>query len=94
MVNDTDINGLAASVSQVLTSKGFATGTVGNNDGGHVKASQVRAAKGDDLGAQQISKGWVACRWSRTPRWHRDRSGWCWPTTTPARAPGFPTAAW
>ncbi|BBZ45572.1 hypothetical protein MPRM_28530 [Mycobacterium parmense] len=56
VVNDTDINGLAASVSQVLTSKGFATGTVGNNDGGHVKASQVRAAKGDDLGAQQISK--------------------------------------
>ncbi len=56
VVNDTDINGLAASVSEVLSSKGFTAGTVGNNDGGHVKASQVRAAKTDDLGAQQVSK--------------------------------------
>ncbi len=56
VVNDTDINGLAAAVSNVLTSKGFSAGTVGNNDGGHVKSSQVRAAKSDDLGAQQISK--------------------------------------
>ena len=56
VVNDTDINGLAAAVSDVLHSKGFSAGTVGNNDGGHVKSSQVRAAKSDDLGAQQISK--------------------------------------
>jgi LCP family protein required for cell wall assembly len=56
VVNDTDINGLAAAVSDVLSSKGFATGTVGNNDGGHVKSSQVRAAKTDDLGAQEVAK--------------------------------------
>ena len=56
VVNDTDINGLAAAVSDVLSSKGFTTGTVGNNEGGHVKGSQVRAAKTDDLGAQGISK--------------------------------------
>ncbi|OBF60763.1 LytR family transcriptional regulator [Mycobacterium sp. 852002-50816_SCH5313054-b] len=56
VVNDTDINGLAAAVSEVLSSKGFAAGTVGNNDGGHVKSSQVRAAKTDDLGAQQVAK--------------------------------------
>ena len=56
VVNDTDINGLAAAVSEVLSSKGFSMGSVGNNDGGHVKASQVRSAKTDDLGAQQISK--------------------------------------
>jgi LCP family protein required for cell wall assembly len=56
VVNDTDIGGLAAAVSDVLSSKGFTTGTVGNNDGGHVKGSQVRAAKTDDLGAQQIAK--------------------------------------
>src|ERR1700741_5375854 len=56
VVNDTDINGLAAAVSDVLSSKGFTTGTVGNNEGGHVKSSQVRAAKTDDLGAQQVSK--------------------------------------
>jgi LCP family protein required for cell wall assembly len=54
--NDTDIGGLAAAVSDVLSAKGFTTGTVGNNEGAHVKASQVRAAKTDDLGAQQIAK--------------------------------------
>src|SRR5262249_36141597 len=56
VVNDTDINGLAAAVSDVLSSKGFTAGPVGNNDSGHVKASQVRAAKSDDLGAQEVSK--------------------------------------
>jgi LCP family protein required for cell wall assembly len=56
VANDTDINGLASAVSDVLNSKGFTTGTVGNNEGGHVKTSQVRAAKSDDLGAQQIAK--------------------------------------
>ncbi len=56
VVNDTDINGLAASVSEVLSTKGFTTGTVGNNDGNHVKSSQVRSAKADDLGAQEIAK--------------------------------------
>jgi hypothetical protein len=56
VVNDTDINGLAAAVSDVLSSKGFSTGSVGNNESGHVKSSQVRAAKTDDLGAQQVAK--------------------------------------
>jgi LCP family protein required for cell wall assembly len=56
VLNDTDINGLAASVSEVLTSKGFAAGTVGNNDAAHVSSSQVQAAKVDDLGAQAVAK--------------------------------------
>src|ERR1700742_1101307 len=56
VVNDTDINGLAAAASQVLTNKGFTTGSVGNNDAGHVTGSQVQAAKADDLGAQAVSK--------------------------------------
>jgi hypothetical protein len=56
VLNDTDINGLAAAVSEVLTAKGFTAGTVTNNETGHVSASQVRAAKTDDLGAQAISK--------------------------------------
>jgi LCP family protein required for cell wall assembly len=56
VVNDTDINGLAAAVSQVLTAKGFGAGTVGNNDAAHVSASQVQAAKADDLGAQAVAK--------------------------------------
>jgi LCP family protein required for cell wall assembly len=56
VVNDTDINGLAAAVSDVLSSKGFTAGTVGNNDGAHVKSSQVRAATTDDIGAQEVAK--------------------------------------
>lgn len=56
VVNDTDINGLAASVSEILTAKGFAAGSVGNNESGHMKGSQVRAPKTDDLGAQEIAK--------------------------------------
>src|SRR5271163_4732420 len=56
VLNDTDINGLAASVSEVLTSKGFSTGKVGNNDAAHVSGSQVQAAKADDLGAQAVAK--------------------------------------
>jgi LCP family protein required for cell wall assembly len=56
VVNDSDVNGLAAAVSQVLTNKGFAPGSTGNNDVGHVTGSQVQAAKADDLGAQAVSK--------------------------------------
>jgi LCP family protein required for cell wall assembly len=56
VVNDSDINGLAAAVSQLLTNKGFAAGNTGNNDAGHVTGSQVQAAKADDLGAQAVSK--------------------------------------
>jgi LCP family protein required for cell wall assembly len=56
VVNDSDINGLAASVSAVLTGKGFAEGPVGNNEAERVPSSQVQAAKSDDLGAQAVSK--------------------------------------
>jgi LCP family protein required for cell wall assembly len=56
VVNDTDINGLAGAVSQLLTNKGFAAGNIGNNSTGHVSGSQVQAAKADDLGAQAVSK--------------------------------------
>src|SRR5258707_1102401 len=56
VVNDSDVNGLAAAVSHVLTKKGFAPGSTGNNDVGHVTGSQVQAAKADDLGAQAVSK--------------------------------------
>ncbi|HEX3287134.1 MAG TPA: LCP family protein [Mycobacterium sp.] len=56
VVNGTDINGLAASVSAVLTDKGFAQGPVGNHDAGVVLTSQVLAPKADDLGAQAVAK--------------------------------------
>jgi LCP family protein required for cell wall assembly len=56
VVNDSDVNGLASSVSEVLTGKGFLPGVVGNNDGAKVSGSQVQAAKADDLGALAISK--------------------------------------
>jgi LCP family protein required for cell wall assembly len=56
VINDTDINGLAGAVSEVLSTKGFGSGNVGNNDKDHVSRSQVQAAKQDDLGAQAIAK--------------------------------------
>lgn len=56
VVNDTEINGLAAAVSEVLTAKGFVEGNVGNNEKDHVIKSQVQAAKEDDLGAQAVAK--------------------------------------
>src|SRR5262249_14125777 len=56
VLNDTDINGLAAAVSEVLTAKGFTTGAVGNNEAAHVSDSQEQAAKSDDLGAQAVAK--------------------------------------
>ena len=56
VVNATDVNGLAAAVSAVLTNKGFAPGSTGNHEGGPVTGSQVQAAKADDLGAQAVSK--------------------------------------
>lgn len=56
VVNDTDINGLASAVSDVLSTTGFGAGSVGNNDKDHVIRSQVQAAKDDDLGAQAVAK--------------------------------------
>ena len=56
VVNDSDVNGLAASVSEVLTGKGFVAGKVGNNEADRVASSQIRAPKSDDLGAQAVSK--------------------------------------
>jgi len=56
VLNDTDINGLAAAVGDVLTGKGYRAGDIGNNEGGHVNGSQVQAAKSDDLGAQAVAR--------------------------------------
>ncbi|MGV0741607.1 LCP family protein [Mycolicibacterium sp. XJ870] len=56
VVNATDINGLAAAVSHVLSNKGFTPGSTGNHEGGPQAGSQVLAAKADDLGAQAVSK--------------------------------------
>ena len=56
VANDSDVNGLAAAVSEALSGKGFTAGQVGNNEGGHVTNSQVQAAKTDDLGAQAVSR--------------------------------------
>ena len=56
VVNDSEIHGLAAAVSEVLSAKGFTSGNIGNNDQDHVIKSQVQAAKADDLGAQTVAK--------------------------------------
>lgn len=54
--NGTDVGGMAAAVSDVLTADGFTAGSVGNYEGGSVSESQVRAAKEDDPGAQAVSR--------------------------------------
>jgi hypothetical protein len=56
VANDSNINGLAAAVSQVLANSGFTPGPIGNHEGGHVTGSQVQATKIDDLGAQAVAK--------------------------------------
>jgi LCP family protein required for cell wall assembly len=56
VLNDSDVGGLAAAVSEVLTGKGFTPGDVGNNEGPKVDVSQVQAAKEDDLGAQTVAR--------------------------------------
>ncbi|MCV7227157.1 LCP family protein [Mycolicibacterium komossense] len=56
VVNDTQINGLAAAVSDVLSTKGFGSGNVGNNETGPVSNSQVQASASDDLGAVAVAK--------------------------------------
>ena len=56
VVNDSDVGGLAAAVSEVLTGKGFGGGQIGNSDGQHVDHSQVQAANADDKGAQEVAK--------------------------------------
>jgi LCP family protein required for cell wall assembly len=56
VINDSDVNGLAAAVSEVLAGKGFTGGNVGNTETEHVPNSQVKAAKPDDLGAQAVAK--------------------------------------
>ncbi len=56
VVNASDINGLASSVSNVVTAKGFSAGTTGNLEGPPVSESQVQAAKADDLGAQAVAE--------------------------------------
>ncbi|GJF14717.1 LytR family transcriptional regulator [Mycolicibacterium cyprinidarum] len=56
VLNDTDINGLAAAVSHVLSVKGFTAGNVGNTEGAAVTGSQVQAASADSLGAQAVAE--------------------------------------
>jgi len=56
VLNDSDVGGLAAAVSEVLSGKGFIGGHVGNNEAEHVDASQVQASTADDLGAQAVAR--------------------------------------
>ncbi|KWX60315.1 LCP family protein [Mycobacterium sp. NAZ190054] len=56
VLNDTDINGLAAAVSHVLSGKGFKEGHVGNNEGVRVAETEVQVAQTDDLGAEAVAR--------------------------------------
>ncbi|EHI10634.1 LCP family protein [Mycolicibacterium thermoresistibile] len=55
VLNGTDINGLAAAVSHVLTSNGFSPGPVGNAEDGPADRTEVRVAKQDDRGAREVA---------------------------------------
>ncbi len=72
VVNDTDINGLAAAVSDVLTAKGFTAGAVGNNEGAHVKTQPGagRQARRPGRAGGRQGAGWIAGR-----RRHVDPAG-------------------
>jgi LCP family protein required for cell wall assembly len=56
VVNETQINGLAAAVSELLVGKGFTAGKVGNNEAEHAGNSQVQAAESDDVGAKAVAE--------------------------------------
>jgi len=56
VLNDSDVNGLAAAVSEVVSGKGFTAGQVGNNDAEKVSSTQVQAPAVDDLGGQAVAR--------------------------------------
>ncbi len=56
VLNDSDVNGLAAAVSEIVAGKGFTTGQVGNNDAEKVSSTQVQAPAVDDLGGQAVAR--------------------------------------
>ncbi len=97
VINDTDINGLAAAVSAVLTNNGFAPGPVGNHDEGRVsRPARCWPPRSMTLAHKRFPRTWAGCRSSPTRRCRRARCGWCWVTTTPAPAPAWtaPTRRW
>ncbi|RVW05801.1 LytR family transcriptional regulator [Rhodococcus xishaensis] len=55
VVNDSNINGLAASVGQTLVSEGFDLGSIGNNTGASVARTTVFANQSDSEAAQAVS---------------------------------------
>ncbi|MGL4306905.1 MAG: LCP family protein [Mycobacteriaceae bacterium] len=55
VANDSGIEGLALSVSTVLTTAGFGRGSVGNNTGPSVDTSRILAADPQSTQAQQVS---------------------------------------
>ncbi len=89
VVNDTDINGLAAAVSKVLSSKGFTTGSVGNNDATTCLAARCGPQRPTTWAHSRSPRNWAGCRWSPMRQSRLGRCGWCWPTTTAVRAPGW-----
>ena len=56
VANDSDVNGLAAAVSDRLGASGFKPGAVGNNEKDKVTESQVQAATEGDLGALAVAR--------------------------------------
>ena len=68
VVNDTDINGLAASVSAALVNTGFAPGPVGNHDAGVLETSQVPLVVDDKDTKRVLRTGVDVAAAGRSPR--------------------------
>ena len=68
VVNDTDINGLAAAVSEVLTTKGFAPGPSATTTKGASRAARCRPPRSTTLARKRSPRNWAACRSSTTRR--------------------------
>ena len=75
VVNATDINGLAAAVSAVLTSDGFARGRWATTTASACGAARCLPPRPMTLARRRFPKTWAGCRSSLTRRCRRDGAG-------------------
>ena len=96
VVNATDINGLAAAVSAVLTNKGFAPGPSATTKRVSCRPARCWPPRPMTLARRRFPRSWAGCRSSPTRPCRPERCGWCWVTTTPVPAQGWtaPTRRW
>lgn len=89
VVNDTDINGLAAAVSKVLSSRGLPPDPSATTTATTCLAARCGPQRPTTWAHSRSPRNWAGCRWSPMRQSRLGRCGWCWPTTTAVRAPGW-----